>query len=239
MRTTILRDHSWLGDDLDFSELIVASSCSSSGTCSWPDVSTARVSSHTFIAQLVWGITCMRSLTVGAHVKCNTYQERWLKLSIAFNKLVKILLAFTKYKQVPTWLNNWSQLILNSTIQCKWLIKFNSINYSCEGPSRSWPWAQLIYQFYTLQRLLIVFTHKLWYPSATGSRIPYTSIEEARQGSTTWSFQSSTNLRKLAMVSGRKKHMNPSSKKLLQIVRTEDLPILYGDALPACPFWVR
>jgi hypothetical protein len=26
----------------------------------------------------------MSSLTVGAHVKCKTYQRRWLKLSIAF-----------------------------------------------------------------------------------------------------------------------------------------------------------
>jgi hypothetical protein len=28
----------------------------------------ARVSSHTVIAQQVWGIMCMSSLTVGAHV---------------------------------------------------------------------------------------------------------------------------------------------------------------------------
>jgi hypothetical protein len=32
----------------------------------------------------LWGIICMSSLTVGAHVKCKAYQRRWLKLSIAF-----------------------------------------------------------------------------------------------------------------------------------------------------------
>jgi hypothetical protein len=40
---------------------------------------------------------CMSSLTVGAHVKCNAYQRRWSKLSIAF-KVGQILLAVTKYK---------------------------------------------------------------------------------------------------------------------------------------------
>jgi hypothetical protein len=39
----------------------------------------------------------MSSLTVGAHVKC-AYQSKWLRLSIAFNKLAKILLVVTKYK---------------------------------------------------------------------------------------------------------------------------------------------
>jgi hypothetical protein len=32
----------------------------------------------------LWGIMCMGTLTVGAHVKCKAYQEEWLKLSIAF-----------------------------------------------------------------------------------------------------------------------------------------------------------
>jgi hypothetical protein len=40
----------------------------------------------------------MSSLTVGAHVKCKAYQEERLRLSIGFNKLVKILLVVTKYK---------------------------------------------------------------------------------------------------------------------------------------------
>jgi hypothetical protein len=40
----------------------------------------------------------MSSLTVGAHVKCKAYQREWLRLSVALNKLVKILLAVTKYK---------------------------------------------------------------------------------------------------------------------------------------------
>jgi hypothetical protein len=85
-------------------------------------------------------------------------------------------------------------------MQCKWQIKFSSINYSCEGPSRSWPWAWLTYQFYTLQRLHI-FTHKSCYPSAMGSWIPYISTEETRQGSTTRPLQSSTSFRKPATVS--------------------------------------
>jgi hypothetical protein len=40
---------------------------------------------------------CMNSPKVGAHVKCKAYQKGWLELSIAF-KVVKILLAVTKYK---------------------------------------------------------------------------------------------------------------------------------------------
>jgi hypothetical protein len=40
----------------------------------------------------------MSSLMVGAHVKRKAYQKEWLKLSIDFNKLVKILLEVTKYK---------------------------------------------------------------------------------------------------------------------------------------------
>jgi hypothetical protein len=40
----------------------------------------------------------MSSLMVGAHVKCKAYQREWLRLSVAFNKLVIFLLAVTKYK---------------------------------------------------------------------------------------------------------------------------------------------
>jgi hypothetical protein len=43
---------------------------------------------------------------------------------------------------------------------------------------------------------------------------PYTSTEEARQGSTIRPFQSSTSLRKPATDSGRRKHRNTSSEKL-------------------------
>jgi hypothetical protein len=35
---------------------------------------------------------------VGAHVKCKAYQGEWLRLTIAFNKLVKILLVINKCK---------------------------------------------------------------------------------------------------------------------------------------------
>jgi hypothetical protein len=41
---------------------------------------------------------CMNSPNVGVHVMCKADQLWGLKLSIAFNKLVKILLAITKYK---------------------------------------------------------------------------------------------------------------------------------------------
>jgi hypothetical protein len=80
-------------------------------------------------------------------------------------------------------------------MQCKWPVKFNSISYSCEGPRRSWPWARLIYRFYTLQRLHI-FNHKSCYPSAKGLWIPYTYSKKARQGNTTGHLQSSTSFRK-------------------------------------------
>jgi hypothetical protein len=87
-------------------------------------------------------------------------------------------------------------------MQCIWQIKFSSINYSCEGLSHSWPWAWLIYRFYTLQRLHI-FTHNSCYPFATWSWIQYISIEETRQGSTTRPLQSSTRFRKPATVSDK------------------------------------
>jgi hypothetical protein len=48
------------------------------------DVSTARVSSHTFIAQQVMGNNVHDLTYSEAHVNCKAYQRRWLKLSIAF-----------------------------------------------------------------------------------------------------------------------------------------------------------
>jgi hypothetical protein len=50
----------------------------------WGDVSTASVSSHTFIAQQVVGNNVHELTDNGAYVKCKAYQRRWLKLSIAF-----------------------------------------------------------------------------------------------------------------------------------------------------------
>jgi hypothetical protein len=47
-------------------------------------VRTARVSSHTFIAQQVVGNNVHELPYSGAHVKCKAYQRRWLKLSITF-----------------------------------------------------------------------------------------------------------------------------------------------------------
>jgi hypothetical protein len=48
------------------------------------DVSTARVSSHMFIAQQVMRNNVHELTYGGAHVKCKAYQKRWLKLRIAF-----------------------------------------------------------------------------------------------------------------------------------------------------------
>jgi hypothetical protein len=42
------------------------------------------VSSHTFIAQQVVGNNVYELTYSGAHVECNAYQSRWLKLSITF-----------------------------------------------------------------------------------------------------------------------------------------------------------
>jgi hypothetical protein len=44
-------------------------------------------------------------------------------------------------------------------------------------------------------------THKSCHPSAKGSRLPYTSTKEARQGNTTRPLPSSTSFRKPATVS--------------------------------------
>jgi hypothetical protein len=51
-----------------------------------------------FIAQQVVRNNLHELTYGGAHVKCKAYPKEWLRLSIAFNKLFKILLAVTKYK---------------------------------------------------------------------------------------------------------------------------------------------
>jgi hypothetical protein len=60
----------------------------------------------------------MSSLTVGAHVKCKAYQKEWLRMNITF-RVGQILLAITKYKYIPSQLNNRTQLMINPTMQCK------------------------------------------------------------------------------------------------------------------------
>jgi hypothetical protein len=55
------------------------------------DVSTARVSSHTFIAQQVAGNNVHELTYSGAHVKCKAYKRRWLKPSIAFKVSQKFI----------------------------------------------------------------------------------------------------------------------------------------------------
>jgi hypothetical protein len=61
-------------------------------------VSIVRVSSDTFIAQQVVGENVHELIYGRVHEKCKAYQEEWLSLSVAFNKLVKILLVVTRYK---------------------------------------------------------------------------------------------------------------------------------------------
>src|SRR5688572_9177746 len=58
---------------------------------------------------------------------------------------------------------------------------------------------------------VIPCTHKLCYPSAKGSRLPYTSTKEARQGNTMRPLQSSTSFRKPATVYGKSSCKNPPS----------------------------
>jgi hypothetical protein len=61
-------------------------SASSCGTCSWP-VGGVRQQEWAHIRSSLnklWGIMCMNSPKVRAHVKCKAYQRGWLKLSIAF-----------------------------------------------------------------------------------------------------------------------------------------------------------
>jgi hypothetical protein len=111
---------------------------------------------------------------------------------------------------------------------CKWPIKFNSLSYSCKGPSRSWPWARLIYQFYTLQRLRI-FTHKSYYPSAKWSWISYTSTKEERHGNTTRPLQSSTSFRKPATIS---RERNAGIPRLTAIAAKSTQEPLYTDHSP-------
>jgi hypothetical protein len=65
-------------------------------------VSTTRVSLYTFIAQQVVGNNVHELTYGGGSCACKAYQEEWLRLRIAFNKLVKLLLATTKYKCMPT-----------------------------------------------------------------------------------------------------------------------------------------
>jgi hypothetical protein len=77
-----------------------ALSGSSSTTCSSPvgGCETARVSSHTFIAQQVMGNNVHELTKVGVHVKCKAGQQNKAEAEHCFYKLVKILLAITKCK---------------------------------------------------------------------------------------------------------------------------------------------
>jgi hypothetical protein len=63
----------------------------------------------------------------------------------------------------------------------------------------------------------------------------YTSTKEARQGSTTRPFQSSTSSRKPATDLGRRKHMNPSSGMLYGQFDTRTSLHSSSDASPLAP----
>jgi hypothetical protein len=66
-------------------------------------------------------------------------------------------------------------------------------------------------------------------------RTPYTSTEEARQGSTTRPFQSSASLRKPATDLGQRKHRNPSSEKLYRKFDPRTFLYSSSDASPLAP----
>jgi hypothetical protein len=67
-------------------------------------------------------------------------------------------------------------------------------------------------------------------------RTPYTSTEEARQGSTTRPFQSSTSSRIPTMGSERRKHRNPSSELPSQQFDPRTSLYSSSDASPLAPF---
>jgi hypothetical protein len=60
------------------------------------------MSSHAFIAQQVVENNVHELTYGGAHLKCKAYQREWLRPSVAFNNLVKILLAVTVGVWDPT-----------------------------------------------------------------------------------------------------------------------------------------
>jgi hypothetical protein len=132
--------------------------------------------------------------------------------------------------------NNISKLII-TIMRSEWQIEFNSISYSYEGTSLSWPWARLIYRFYTLQRLR-TFTHKSCHSSAYGSWIPYTSTKEARQGNTTRPLQSSTSFRKPTTVCRKPQCRDPPYDRHRSKINPRTSlhrPLPYC----SCPFRVR
>jgi hypothetical protein len=119
-------------------------------------------------------------------------------------------------------------------MQCKWQIKFNSISYSCEDPSRSWPWARLIYQFYTLQRLRI-FTHKTCSLCRLGLIRPLNTAKVSRRGYTVRPLQSSTRGENPLWIPGRRRYRNPSSEKLKR--QSDPRNSLYlHNSTPLAPF---
>jgi hypothetical protein len=98
-------------------------------------------------------------------------------------------------------------------MQCIWQIKFSSIKKSCESPESLLTVSTAdipvlhsveVAHLYT-QVVLPIFHGVDW--------TPYTSIEEARQSSTTRPLQSCTSSRKPGTDLGRRKHRNPSFKK--------------------------
>jgi hypothetical protein len=74
-------------------------------------------------------------------------------------------------------------------------------------------------------------THKSCYPSAKGSRLPYTSTKEARQGNTTRPLPSSTSIRKSSTVSRKS---NAGIPRLTAIVAksTREPPYMPTPLLP-------
>jgi hypothetical protein len=91
------------------------------------------------------------------------------------------------------------------------LSSISASNNHARVPSRSWPWAWPIYQFYTLQMLHPLPTSRVTHLPRDRD-FPFISTEETRQGSTTRPLQSSTSFRKPAMVSEKGNIGIPHSK---------------------------
>jgi hypothetical protein len=89
MATTILHNYSWLGDDgLNLSELIVSSFMilvSLYLFLTWCDYSKSDLTYVHYSASV--GNNVYELTYGGAHVKCKTYQGKWLRQSIAFKEV--------------------------------------------------------------------------------------------------------------------------------------------------------
>jgi hypothetical protein len=91
-------------------------------------------------------------------------------------------------------------------------LNLSYINESCESPELLMTASTAIIPVLHFAEV-VPCTHKSCYSSAKGSRLPYTSTKEARQGNTTRPLQSSTSFRKPATVYRKSTCKNPPSDR--------------------------